>query len=469
MSNRYRHMVLFAKGAFRSSTSISGSSTVGHYDASALLGPPGISVGDSGDEATMMDDVRSFLRGVVPKSRSSHFPELPAPPRAFWCLHNATHAFVAAELAQLQEDDTSRRAEGRLRTFSFDGSTAVGVRELSFSDAAFGSVCWGSSIALARFVATRSYRSSPSLTTPSTPGSKPLSPRSVVEGRYCVELGSGCGLGGLAAAASGAHHVVLSDCGHCPPSATAMERDEDERVNAAHITTEDKTSFPTQAGSQKPLPSMKEEEMLQKGGRLQPRALLWNLQRTAAVNNAAFERQIIPTMDMFDSDAFEVFGKKRLSVARIDWHEVRQEAMGSDDYEKYGHRGALPSGATDADVVLGSDLIYFPEDIAPLVETIVQVLRPRYRKSTFSRRRKHNFDEDSGTNKEDESKIDGDRASKKEAFLFFPGDDCDRGRKYVPIFIDALRQRGQVEVEQYLLTNYETTKILFVHFEFDEV
>ena len=209
--------------------------------------------------------------------------------------------------------------------------------------------------------------------------------------------------------------------------------------------------------------------MLQKNGRLQPRALLWNLQRTAAVNNAAFERQIIPTMDMFDSDAFEVFGKKRLSVARIDWHEVHQEAMGSDDYEKYGHRGALPSGATDADVVLGSDLIYFPEDIAPLVETIVQVLRPRYRKSTFSRRRKHNFDEDSGTNKEDESKIDGDRASKKEAFLFFPGDDCDRGRKYVPIFIDALRQRGQVEVEQYLLTNYETTKILFVHFEFDEV
>ena len=197
-----------------------------------------------------------------------------------------------------------------------------------------------------------------------------------------------------------------------------MERDEDERVvNVAHITTEDKTSFPTQAGSRKPLPSMEEEEMLQKGGRLQPRALLWNLQRTAAVNNAAFERQIIPTMDMFDSDAFEVFGKKRLSVARIDWHEVHQEAMGSDDYEKYGHRGALPSGATDADVVLGSDLIYFPEDIVPLVETIVQVLRPRYRKSTFSRRRKHNFDEDSGTNKEDESKIDGDRASKKEAFL----------------------------------------------------
>ena len=130
VSNRHRHMVLFAKGPFRTSTSISSSSTVGHYDASALLGPPGIAVGDSGNETTMMDDVRSFLRGVVARSKSSHFSELPASPRAFWCLHNATHAFVAAELAQLQEDDTSRRAEGRLRTFSFDGSTAVCVREL---------------------------------------------------------------------------------------------------------------------------------------------------------------------------------------------------------------------------------------------------------------------------------------------------------------------------------------------------
>ena len=327
-------------------------------------------------------------------------------------------------------NNNNNNAEGLVRSFCFDGRTRLRVREQSFGEASFGGVVWHSGFALGRFLASHPH---------------------LVAGRRCVELGSGCGIGGLAAAAAGAAHVTFSDCGS---------------LELPILRGDDVSSSSGIGGSRDGSAARWSEDM----DRMQPTALLWNLRQIVDANRAAVVRR-------HDAEGTTT-AVGRMGVARIDWHEVRDAAQAASEAaatkskqketEKEMAAGdaeassaaatdssdllssVLPEEALEADVVLGSDLIYFPEDIEPLAETVMQLLRRgRRRSQQWSQRRRTGGVAGGGV---------------PEAVLMFPGPDCDRGRTHVPAFIDKLRTLGRVATEPYQLTNFQDQEVVLVRF-----
>lgn len=91
-------------------------------------------------------------------------------------------------LRELHEARVARRATNpRISAFSFGGN-AVSVAEVPGS--AIGSIVWEGCHVLSRFLSAHAE---------------------VIQGKHVLEIGSGVGLAGLAAASLGASHVVLTD------------------------------------------------------------------------------------------------------------------------------------------------------------------------------------------------------------------------------------------------------------------
>jgi predicted nicotinamide N-methyase len=159
-----------------------------------------------------------------------------------------------------------------------------------------------------------------------------------------VELGSGAGLGGLAARAAGASTVVLTDCG----------------LDVADLAAES---------------SYAAYEALAATKRLVPTQLVQELRHTAQRNRA-----------LAAPAAGSGGALGGLVVARADWHEVAAAAAAAaacaavapsaqSEAPLKAPSEALPEALRGADVVVGADLVYYEEDIAPLVDTIKECLR----------------------------------------------------------------------------------------------
>lgn len=181
------------------------------------------------------------------------------------------------------------------------------------------------------------------------------------EDKVVVELGSGTGLSGLAARAAGASRVVLTDCG----------------LDVEDLATDE---------------SCAAYEALAAAKRLVPLTLVQEL-RSTAQRNLALLSDTAPPLERGS------FGD--LLVARLDWHEVAEavaspgatpapvetpapvivstqpETPGDVSVPRVSSSpsGPLPEALRGADVVIGSDLVYYPEDIAPLVATVKECLK----------------------------------------------------------------------------------------------
>lgn len=129
-------------------------------------------------------------------------------PCAYWCLRNSTMS-----LCSVETDGCGGFAQkDGFRGFVFDGKVPCLVRSLGFKDGGFGGTIWESSIGLGAIFSLHA---------------------SLVRGKRVVELGSGAGLAGLAAAAAGARLVTLTDCGlDLPVGASETEVRVPELVNA---------------------------------------------------------------------------------------------------------------------------------------------------------------------------------------------------------------------------------------------
>lgn len=220
-------------------------------------------------------------------------------------------------------------ARGALKNAPPASPTAVAcvVRELEWDEGKLGGTVWESSIAWGAFVTAFP---------------------DIVAGKRCLELGSGCGLAGLATAAAGAAEVVLSDYGSVDDG-----------------TPEDEA-------------------------RLLPTGLVPNLRHTARLNQ--------PTLP-----------RCPLSVRNLDWVAFAEHPPGA-GHDRDGER---------FEVVFGTDLFYYPEIIPALVDTVLGTLR------------------DDGV-----------------AWFLMCGDSQERGAKYVPLFVDLLRQHGEVEITPLTLQGY---------------
>eukprot|EP00613_Pedinella_sp_CCMP2098_P082188 CAMPEP_0171940736 /NCGR_PEP_ID=MMETSP0993-20121228/37311_1 /TAXON_ID=483369 /ORGANISM="non described non described, Strain CCMP2098" /LENGTH=190 /DNA_ID=CAMNT_0012582831 /DNA_START=395 /DNA_END=963 /DNA_ORIENTATION=+ len=178
---------------------------------------------------------------------------------------------------------------------------------------------------------------------------------SLVHGKRCLELGSGCGLAGLAAFAAGAQEVVLSDCGIEGGglwngravgdfSHDGDDDDDDDGYNDVSEEDNDDAAFNEAC------------EAARSSDRIVPTRLLSHLEATATLNERlenfrrGSRRRMAKAATMATSTAEEVeaglkraaerleggetegaedgedaivASKKRvLSVVRLDWHEV---------------------------------------------------------------------------------------------------------------------------------------------------
>jgi len=191
---------------------------------------------------------------------------------------------VAAALEELSTRPVivEKRDRKERRVFELPGGvTPVTLRELTFGTAGIGHSVWDAGVALSLWLSQHSE---------------------AVRGKRVLELGSGVGISGIAAAACGASHVTLSDYGYAGFNGERRAFEEDEASARAEVLRD-------------------------------------NLKVNARLSRV----------------------HARCEAIALDWHaSLRSGFEPSRRYE----------------VIVGSDLVYYEEDVDALVATIVAHLQP---------------------------------------------------------------------------------------------